>query len=34
VARRLLVNCNLRVQPGQAGLTDRIAPLIGIEWGF
>jgi hypothetical protein len=34
VAPRLLVNFNLRFQISGGGLSDRIAPLIGIEWGF
>jgi hypothetical protein len=34
VAPRLLVNFNLRYQINGGGLADRIAPLIGMEWGF
>lgn len=34
VAPRLLVNFNLRFHISGGGLSDRIAPLIGIEWGF
>jgi hypothetical protein len=34
VAPRLLVNFNLRFQISGNGLSDRIAPLIGMEWGF
>ena len=34
VAPRLLVNFNLRFQINGGGLSDRIAPLIGVEWGF
>lgn len=34
VAPRLLVNFNLRFQISGGGLSDRIAPLIGMEWGF
>ena len=34
VASRLLVNFNMRFNLGDAGLADRVAPLIGIEWSF
>ncbi len=34
VAPRLLVNFNLRFQISGNGLSDRVAPLIGMEWGF
>ena len=34
VAPRLLVNFNLRFQISGKGLSDRIAPLLGMEWGF
>jgi hypothetical protein len=34
VAPRLLVNFNLRFQINGGGLSDRISPLIGMEWGF
>ena len=34
VAPRLLVNFNLRFHINGNGLSDRIAPLIGMEWGF
>ena len=34
VATRVLVNFNLRFNLGQNGLSDRIAPLVGIEWAF
>jgi hypothetical protein len=34
VATRVLVNFNLRFSLGQSGLTDRIAPLLGVEWAF
>ena len=34
VAPRLLVNFNLRFHISGHGLSDRIAPLIGMEWGF
>jgi len=34
VAPRLLVNFNLRFHIDGGGLSDRIAPLIGMEWGF
>ena len=31
---RLLVDFNLRMTVGSNGLTDRITPLVGIEYGF
>lgn len=34
VASRLLINFNMRFNLGDAGLADRVAPLIGIEWSF
>jgi hypothetical protein len=34
VAARVLVNFNLRFSLGQNGLSDRIAPLLGVEWAF
>jgi hypothetical protein len=34
VAPRLLVNFNLRFHINGGGLSDRISPLIGMEWGF
>jgi hypothetical protein len=34
LARRLLINCNLRFALNHAGLTDRMTPLIGMEWAF
>ena len=34
VASRLLVNFNMRFNIGDAGLADRVAPLIGVEWSF
>jgi hypothetical protein len=34
LAPRLLVNFNLRFAIGKAGLTDRVTPLLGIEWAF
>ena len=34
IARRLLVDFNLRFALNHAGLTDRVTPLIGMEWGF
>ena len=34
VASRLLVNFNMRFNMGDAGLADRVAPLIGVEWSF
>jgi hypothetical protein len=34
VASRVLVEFNLRFNLLQNGLTDRIAPLLGVEWAF
>ncbi len=34
VSRRLLVNFNLRFHISGDGLSDRITPLLGVEWGF
>jgi hypothetical protein len=34
VAAGLLVNFNLRFNATSAGLTDRLAPLLGLEYGF
>jgi len=34
VATRVLVSFNLRFTLGDSGLTDRIAPLLGVEWAF
>jgi hypothetical protein len=34
VAPRLLINFNLRFALNRAGLTDRLAPLVGAEWAF
>jgi hypothetical protein len=34
VATRVLVNFNLRFSLGGNGLSDRIAPLLGVEWAF
>jgi hypothetical protein len=34
VAPRLLINFNLRFAINQAGLTDRLSPLIGAEFAF
>jgi hypothetical protein len=34
VATRVLVSFNLRFTLGNSGLTDRIAPLLGVEWAF
>ena len=34
VRQQLLVTFNLRFQIDDGGLSDRIAPLIGMEWGF
>ena len=34
VAAGLLVNFNLRFNVTSGGLTDRLAPLLGLEYGF
>ena len=34
VASRILINVNLRFAIGHAGLTDRLTPLVGMEWAF
>ena len=34
VAQRLLVAFNLRFAIADGGLTDRVAPLLGVEWTF
>ena len=34
LASRLLINFNLRFAMSDAGLTDRVTPLIGLEWAF
>jgi hypothetical protein len=34
LAPRLLINFNLRFAMGTAGLTDRLTPLLGVEWAF
>jgi hypothetical protein len=34
VAPRVLVNYNMRFNIGARGLSDRIAPLVGMEWAF
>ena len=34
LASRVLVNFNLRFAIGGHGLTDRITPLLGLEWAF
>jgi hypothetical protein len=34
LAPRLLINFNLRFAINDAGLTDRITPLLGMEWAF
>ena len=34
VAPKVLVNFNLRFNVGARGLSDRIAPLVGVEWAF
>ncbi len=34
LATRLLITCNLRFSLNHAGLTDRLTPLVGVEWAF
>jgi hypothetical protein len=34
VAQKILVTFNLRFAITDAGLTDRLAPLLGLEWSF
>lgn len=34
IATRLLINVNLRFAIGHNGLTDRLTPLVGLEWAF
>ena len=34
LAPRLLINFNLRFAIDDAGLTDRVTPLLGMEWAF
>lgn len=34
LASRMLVTFNLRFAIADAGLTDRLAPLLGVEWSF
>ena len=34
VASRLLIDFNLRFALNHAGLTDRVTPLLGMEWAF
>ena len=34
VAPKVLVNFNMRFNVGARGLSDRIAPLVGVEWAF
>ncbi|MGH9328887.1 MAG: hypothetical protein ACRD09_00460 [Vicinamibacterales bacterium] len=34
VAPRLLIEFNLRFAASDGGLTDRVAPLVGLEWAF
>ena len=34
LAPQLLVNFNLRFAIGDGGLTDRLSPLLGMEWAF
>jgi hypothetical protein len=30
----MLVTFNLRFAMGNGGLTDRLSPLLGVEWAF
>ena len=34
VASRMLVTFNLRFAVTEGGLTDRLSPLLGVEWSF
>ena len=34
VASRMLVTFNLRFALADGGLTDRLSPLLGVEWAF
>ena len=34
VAPRVLITFNMRFAIGHGGLTDRLTPLLGMEWGF
>jgi hypothetical protein len=34
VASNMLVTFNLRFAMGNGGLTDRLSPLVGVEWAF
>ena len=34
VGGRVLIDFNLRFTIGTNGLTDRVTPLIGMEYGF
>lgn len=34
LAGRMLVTFNLRFAIAEGGLTDRVSPLLGVEWGF
>jgi hypothetical protein len=34
VAQNMLVTFNLRFAMGNGGLTDRLSPLLGVEWAF
>jgi hypothetical protein len=34
VGPQLLLNLNLRFALDNSGLTDRLAPLVGLEWAF
>jgi hypothetical protein len=34
VARQLLIDFNVRFALASAGLTDRVTPLVGMEWAF
>jgi hypothetical protein len=30
----MLITFNLRFAIGEGGLTDRLSPLVGMEWAF
>jgi hypothetical protein len=34
IAPQMLLTFNLRFALGNGGLTDRLSPLLGIEWAF
>src|SRR6185503_9128657 len=34
VAQNMLIVFNLRFALGDGGLTDRLSPLLGVEWAF